>query len=437
MSTTEQVQASAGAKKTGRRNGITNIVVDRIDGKHLREVMRAVGLEFSEDASDDGLSVQLHNYFAEHYPADALARCDSADGCGGASPIDGSFTVCPYCGQEDSDAPPAAEAKESPAEEAERVAEELKASVPTASKKAPGPKKAKAPAPPAEAKVNGHANGQANGHANGHVNGTSTAMVKVGGPLTLATVKSSLPSVDVVEGQALDVARLDQWVEEFRGQRGRVVMNVYVQGLMVRRFLETKIYLQRLDEKGEQKFKTFDSFCHAELNMRPTTAKKSAAMVEEFTEEEFWAFGRKKIEIILQAAPEDRQRVKEMAQKNESRRAIEKEVRKANKERAAAGEKRADRKGTEKSIASQSRAEKSPKQLTVANIVGTQTVKLFKLQGTSIPKVWDESKMVRAKSLKDTPVGRLELTNGVHQFFRLTLNAESEIAIKVITEREK
>lgn len=359
------------------------------------------------------LTVVLADLVAKYsvLPAESRVRCVT---CGGVSNVD--LDSCPYCGaQECVDEGPLPVATEAhpPTKEKSLMLVPTPAHVNGKSASKNG-KKVVADAPPASDAA------------------ASQKLVKKenrNAPDPLLATKSE--------------ADLDASVADVHRLKGEGAMALYELGRRVAHLRDTREWKLRTvaDQKGRPvpKWTSFEAFCNAELGMTPTTALRLAETSRAFTPEEVKLFGTRKLSLLLDAPPEHRDELKKKVEAGVSKKDLEKEVARVNrveghvkpgsgqtsKATQASAEKRRE-------LADQ-KASAATKTITVANILGTQTVKLFKKPASL--KSLDWNALARARRIGDVPFGRLELSNDVTMYISIAATPAGDLVAKIVTQR--
>lgn len=386
-------------KQTGRVNAITGIIVDHINRDLVVAALKDRGEEVDKESTTEQLAVQLWTVFE---PMPMLKdgkpnkiRCVKCHGIGLQEQDN-----CPYCGHDEG--------------------EDLTEAAPAA----PAPTEAQQPMKKAEAAEKSGKKAKKSAKAtetNGAVNGASTALAK-------DDTKAS--SEVQTEGQLDDAVKR---VQTLKGDAaasgwslGAAIQDIYQRGLW-------KLRVEKNDKgKVKPRWASFEAFCNAELAMSPTQARTLMDVSQNYTEAQVRAWGTTKLGLVLSAPPEDRPRLQARVEQGAGTAEVRDEVKKVKRAKSytkpsRAGNARGGKTGQKG---------KAAKQITVASILGTQTVKLFK-KPDAIKKDLDLSELARAKKLGDLPFGKLELTNDVHMLFLVQENAAGELQLKVVTQRDE
>jgi hypothetical protein len=368
-------------------NAVTEIYIEKLNRNLIIAALSGGGKLVDPNDTTQQLSLQLHMTF-QSLPDSEKSRCDN---CKGVSATD--LDLCPYCGF--SEGVPLV--SESPKKGEKKLEADM---TDTSTEK---PKK-----------------GKKKKEANGALVATPVAAndLKPSGVIhTQRELDAAVAEVETLKGSAAT----GYWA------LGRAIERIHVQQLWKLR--------QETDEKGKTKlrWKTWEAFCHSELKMTPKTANRAMDVATRYTEEQIRLWGATKLELLLQAPPEERERImKEQVEKGAGKREIEKEVRKA---KSKAGFTRPSR-GTHggKTDATQTKSVGS-KNIVVAEIIGTQTIKAYKRPASLKNVDWKEQ--VRAKKLADEPIGVWRMLNDVVAYISVTTSAAGELQFKIAVQREE
>lgn len=348
---------------------VAGVNTAKVNLDHLKGVLKQLKLPTTGTPAE--LVERAVAHFKKATPPERLANCDV---CDGASDI--TLDACPFCATvegdaaaTESDVKPKAAAKAAKADKAPKAA-------------------AKADKP------------------------SSKALVKAA-PTAVVVTTESQP----LDAAVADVQRLKEASSVSAWQLGKRIRDVF----------EGQLWKLRVDADGKPRYKGFDAFVAHELGFTPTNAYKLMDLSKTFAEDDVRKFGTSKLGLLIEAPKEDQARIKEQIEKGASKREVEREVRKAKKEkghRRDTGRKKTPA-GTRKPAARAT--------ITVANITGRKTVKLFKKPAS---RTQDPSEFVRAKKVGDLPWGKMELENDVTMYFSVQENAAGELQLVVETKRE-
>jgi len=447
---TAQVDSGKGKRKdTGRKNTVGGFYVDKVDGKVMRAYVKKHKLGIDTDVTDEQLAVALVLHFKENVPPAAQVRCDQ---CLAISSEDED--ACPCCGDEgdveaDDDvahaaapsAPDLAEVADD-ADEAEDEDEEdgddeededaedeadddeededeedtADEPPPAAKETTPEPE---VQTPPEKPKKEG-----------AKMSTQTTTTNGAGAKKKSAAIAKTTPA----DGSKLTARDLDKAIADVQRLKAESVVSYFELGQKIRDINTEQLWKLRKDDEGKQRYKSFDAFVHHELKMSPQHAYNAIDCAKNYgsAEEIRELGGTSKAVLILKAAPEDREKLKEKAKAGATKRELAKDVAKS-REKHGSPKKGQQAKAGTKSAAKKTAAAKTEK-ITVANIEGSRTIKLYKKPESMKGITWPPEK--RAKSIDDQPFGRLELQPGVVQYFSV-LNKDGEWVLNVQTRREE
>jgi hypothetical protein len=392
MTTTETRQEK---KATGRVNAITGIIVDKVKRETIVESQKKHSQEIEDDSTTEQLAVQLWTVF-EPLPTADKVRCMECCGIGPEADEN-----CGYCGHDEGEAIEAAPAAPAATVTPITEAKDMK-KVTAAAEEAP--------------KGKGKKDKKAT--TNGHVSG------------------AIVPADDTkASSEVQTVGQLDEAVKNVQTLKGNMASGGWALGAAIQDIYKRGLWKLRGEVNDKGKFKarwaSFEAFCNAELSMTPQHARTLMDVSSNYSEAQVRAWGTTKLGLVLSAPPEDRpriqQRVEEGAAASEVRDEVKKTKRKKGHSAASrAGDKRGGKTGQKG---------KAVKQITVASILGTQTVRLYKKPDSM--KGVELDKLPRAKKLGDQPIGVLELANDVRMMFSVSENTNGELQIKVVTQRDE
>jgi len=391
------------AKNNQRRNGISGVLVSKIDRAHLAGVLKDLNLDFDDDATDEQLSIIAFNHFDSKTKADDKCQCDA---CFGVSTVD--LDACPYCGdsgevQEEKAAPPAVVTAPATIEDPQKVLDAAPKDEPATASPKKG-KRTMATTSETTTKKNGKANG---------VNGASTAMV------------------------VHDAKELDAAVSEIRTLQSDGAVAMWRLGERIKHLYDKQLWKQRVEQpaKGapKQVYKSFDKFCHEELGMTPASAYSVMDVAAHFEEKQVAALGTSRLALVLQAPEPQQPKLLKKVEEGATWRELKQEVSAIKKK---SGHRRPPRAGAKANrnteAASKARTTTAAKQITVAKLLGRETVKLYCKPTT---KKFEIDDLKPAKKIGDAPYGRLELINGVLQEFFVQQGSDGSIKLIVHTSR--
>ncbi len=251
-------------------------------------------------------------------------------------------------------------------------------------------------------------------------NGASTALAK------------AAPPTSILAG-GLTIKQLDSKVAKILELKGTGAVSQWEIGKLVRELRETGAWKLRMKEGEKQAYRSMDAFCHTELHMTPTYAYQLSDVASVYTAEQVRELGVTKLGFTVSLPAEERAKVLEShIKQGASKKEVAAEVRRVKKEKGIG-----PRTGVSSATGKAMPKGKAPKMkmLTVANILGNETVKLFAKPDKV--KDFDAKTAKRAKRLADVPWGTLELSNGVVQTFTVQESATGEWVLKVSTTRQE
>lgn len=236
---------------------------------------------------------------------------------------------------------------------------------------------------------------------------------------------------------------LDEAVRDVEKLKATGATALYNLGKRIVEIQDTGLWKLRTekDENGKVsvRWKSFDAFCNQELGLSPQSASSLGQIARHYSENDVKLFGTRKLGLVLQAPREERPRIEAAVRGGASKKEIEKEVRKVNRERGSAEPHGNKQTSKATAAAAEKRREKAKKvkntsQIAVAKILGLDTVKLVKRPA----KIGgDLSDAVRARKLSDEPYGCREIAAGVYEHFYVTTDAGGGLILKVKTVRDE
>lgn len=364
-----------------RINALTGIHIDKVDRNRILQALKDAGKEIDPTDSTEQLAVQLHMVY-DGLPNERKIRCLKCKGVG-----DEQQSICPFCGCEDGES--------------------------------------------VDAKPNGK-EGKSKREKGAKVD-------KANGTAAVVAADDLQPSSEIRTVRELDAA-----VADIESLKGRSAAAMWQLGRRIADIHQHQLWKLRVEVaeggKATARFKTWESFVHTELKMSPKTAARAMDVALHYSEQQVALWGTLKLDLLLSAPPEERERImKEKVEAGAGTREIEQEVKRT---KAQAGFKREtrDKSGrggrrseTQVNKAAAEKKKEGSKQITIANIIGTQTVKLYK-RPASLKNV-DWKAQPRAKKIADQPIGILELENDVEMLLAVQETSTGELAVKVITQR--
>lgn len=401
MGATEKVTTGKKAKKEDNRS--EGVLLSKLKTASLLAACKHYGVSAETDQKggqrDELLVLRLAGHFKDKHEGE-LIECDV---CEGLSPEDAPGGACPFCGTVDD------------GESREQAAVE-----PTTETRVSAAKDAKGHEPAAksgekEKETMTSAAKTANGAAK--KKGTHLAVVPPAAVSKVAPV-GKLATTETLDAAIAEVIRL----------KAQASSSTWELGARIRVIFDGQLWKQRLVEDGSApRFKGFDPFCTHELGITPTYAYKLMDISKNFGEADVRKFGTSKLGLLLMAPAEDRPGIKDKIEKGASKREIAEVVKETRKKRGVT------KRETGRKAMPAGTGRKSEK-ITVANVIGRKTIKMFKKPES---RKADPSTWVRARRLADVPWGRMELENGVVQYFAMQESASGELQLVVETRREE
>jgi hypothetical protein len=390
-----------------RLNAVTGMVIDdALTRDTIIAALNKAGAEYEsppDEVTTESLATSLHLHYVGSLPHEQQTRCRR---CKGIS--DDDDDVCPYCGCDQGD-------------------------------------------PILGSSVMG----------NGTTTEATKPMATVSGDVTQATTK--LVKVNKTNGativddtkpaSALRSERdLDEAIRHVKDAMSASATNAWQLGRYIADIRDQDLWRLRThkDEKtGKERprWASWEAFCTTELGIVPRTALSFQNLAANFTADQIAAMGgTSKAALVLLAPPEARAEAKALAEQGATKREIAKHVKESrSKAKTPKAQTRTD-KATEAAAtkAATKAAIKASSTLTVANILGSVTVKLYKrpasMRGVELvlnKVVVAGVELERANKLADEPFGIHILDNGVQQLFAVAESSSGELIMKVVTKRDE
>lgn len=238
-------------------------------------------------------------------------------------------------------------------------------------------------------------------------------------------------------------ADLDARLANIQRIRERGSREMYALGLELKAIYDEELWAQRNGENGKPKYKTFQQFTDAEVNLHQRTVWNLMRMTTDFTEAQLAKHGTRILRGLLAAPKEERASLLEKVDAGELRgaRNVEREVREIRERKGvevvegdSKGAKGKGRgKGAAKAQAAASAAAKAKRAETV-----TVSLPSGKLQLDAFARPLKKSDPPkRAKRLADKPFGRHELPNGVVLYVSVVAAVTGELRFVVEARREE
>lgn len=330
--------------------------------------------KLAENGDTAAKVVRLQDHYRRTAPRDKLAECDA---CGGDS--DTREPTCPYCG-----------------------AEGVDADIPGKEPKAQMNGASKAPVVPEAAQ----------------------ALVKVSGK------KPEIVPAEVVGTET----ELNEAVERVLKAKAMAGMGTWAYANEILSIFERKLHLQRRNDKGNVKYKTWTQFCAAELGMTAGYSYKLMDIAALYTEDLMKEVGVAKLSIIAKLPPGAREEVIAKARKGMPFSKVAEEVHRLaggdrpRRETGRTGFKGRPGKGQ---ASARARREEASGQITVALVTGRVKVPLF-----ARPKGKGVEPTQRAKRLADDPRGTEQLANNCERVYTVSTDSKGSLVLMVETRRK-
>lgn len=319
-------------------------------------------------------------------PANRLADCTK---CGGES--DKELDVCPYCGDENEDDED--ESASSDASDDEDASSSASASddVEVVETPAANKRRLKAPGPP---------------------------------PIGIAG------GANLVQYNEND---LNKAVANVIACKGESTVSMWRLGAAIGEIFDKSLWKQRNGPEGLPVYKNFTAFVTKELSFTYNNALWLIDIAKNYSEAQVREFGTTMLGTVLTAPKQDRARLLAAAKAGATVREVRELAHEAadsagtGAETRDTGRSKPTKKGKRAKPAKKKAAAAATKAptITVASIIGKQTVKLY--------KKGHEDK--RALNVADSPTGMLELSNGVAMHFVVAKDPQGQMVIRVDTKR--
>lgn len=399
-------------RKVMRTNALAGFVVERIVGDVMRaHVKKAnIGDKVNAETEDEQLAVALVFHFRETTKEGDLTECPW---CLAVSPSD--LDRCPICGLLDEEAK--AKASEAQKAKVKANAEAAEKAVPTLTESPPIAHAAK-PAKDTKTKAPS-------------AKGAKNINTEDGGAKNMAAA-SNVTSITENKGDdkggKLTVAVLDKKVGEAIELKSASSISMWQLGKVIAEIIDQNLWKLRQGDDKTPRYKGFDSFCHAELKMSPTHAYNLAGVAREYGEAQVKKFGVSKLGLVLQAPPEDRERIQEQVETGKSKREIAAEVNKARKEKNF---KKKTGKGKKHTSSATGR---KPEKVSIVKMEGRVSIPLY-AKPASLRNL-DMKSLKPAKKIGDVPFGRHELPDGLVEYVSVQQNSAGNLVLVKEVRRE-
>jgi hypothetical protein len=373
-----------------------SVTISKVDTKVLGEHLAKIGVKVPKADADSMANALIAHYRA--IEAQSLARCEN---CNGLS--DPNLDVCPYCGHVESldevplpEPTPVAVVKTTKKSEKKDGAAEAQEGAKNMSTETTTDKKS----------TNGVAKKDALAKAKGD---EETKITKAG------------------------LADLDKSVSTIRKLMTETATNYWHLGKELNVIHEKQLWKQRTTEDGKVAFKSFDNFVSKEIGWSAMNAYRAIDVAKEYSESDVRKFGMTKLSLVLEAPKEARAEIEEGLKKGATYRETKEKVKEARakagttrretgRKKTPAGEKS---EGAKKARAKAAAEKGKSSRMTIANIEGTKTVRLYAKGSDDKP----------AKKVADLPWGQMELSNDVVMQFAIVETTAGELVLRVKVKR--
>ncbi len=327
---------------------------------------------------------QLVGYYRKNFDAKKLTKCD----CGGVFPEE--FKACPYCGD---------------ADDAEPIKKEAKP--------APSADKAK----PATTVINAP---------------TKKEVAKASKAATAAIVKAAQPVDDKLAG--LTSKDLDKATADVLKLKSNSAGAMHELGSMLRMIHERQLWKLRTDDKGKATYRSFESYCLAEVKMSGVSCYALIKVAEHFTAESVRLLGTSKLNLILKAPEEDRAELEADAKGGITKSQLTKKVADLRAKKGAPRSKIAKAAGG--AAASGGKGRRS-EHITIVSVIGKKTVPMYrkpeKKGEEQVPVTC--TKVVQEWIATQMPYAVDDLTNGVRELFTLVTDSKGCLQLRINRQR--
>lgn len=427
-------KTTAAAKKTAAAAKSAPKMVGTVDMSKVKRavlVKYAVQLKVGTDADTDEKLVKVLTAKFEKLGVARLADCTN---CGGES--DRELDACPFCGDanedEDADESSASASDEDDDQDAASGSDDDDAS---SDNSASDTASASIDDDPEEVAA---ANARAAAQPASILAGVAPKRVRKVKSTTPAPSAAMVPAganaTEIVDAPQHTEADFDEAVKRVKYLKGEPMVSLWRLGAEIKVIFDKQLWKQRNKEGGGAAYKSFNQCVIKELGFTVQNAYWLMDVSANFNEEQVREFGTSKLGTILAAPKESREHLLEMAKEGASVRqlrtavTVEREKAGTDDVERETGRRKKPRKKGERAGGAKAKAKAKLKpMITVANIIGRQTVRLYK----------NLKPEARATKLGDLPTGFLDLENGVRMHFLVTTTPSGEVVLRVDTKREE
>jgi hypothetical protein len=239
---------------------------------------------------------------------------------------------------------------------------------------------------------------------------TSPVAMVASMPSALSGAPAKGTALAVVEGgkntalAKYKVIDLDKAIAKVKALKGNAGAAYWDLGDAIKDIIDRQLWKLRTAEGKPQVYRTFESFCNAELGIQPMSALSARDVASRYSRQEAEKLGRSKMTFLVRADDLDRPILEQAARSGASKR----ELAKKSKE-LKAGKPVVERTGKVRQAPAATRPAKS-ETITVAAIVDKPyVVPLYKKPAGKLSQLADPKSLTRAKNINHEPVGRVEL----------------------------
>ncbi len=256
-------------------------------------------------------------------------------------------------------------------------------------------------------------------------------------------VPTPSPEDDTTVDLDATVEDLDRAVERVAKLRSEMAVNAWELGHEIAQMHQRKLYLQRRDEDGKPKYKSWTQFVSAELGMTVQHSLLLADVAKAFTRSEVEKYGVSKLSIMIRVSDDKRAELLEAADAGATRNEIQEAAKGHTIERdtgrggfAGGAEAGAPRGKGGTKIPDEKKGRKASKKDTKqaaalgakGRPAGSVTAVLAQPR-MRIPLYVRGSEEKRAKKIGDDPVGEVELVNGQKLKIKPALSPSGLVAV--------
>jgi hypothetical protein len=197
-----------------------------------------------------------------------------------------------------------------------------------------------------------------------------------------------------------------------------------------------KLRTQKTESGKERpRWSSWEAFCSDELRLGARYTKQLLDLASHYSEAQVKEIGTTKLLKVLSAPASSRAELLADASAGATVRDLVKKVQKKNDEAGIKPKK------PRKTVAAKHDEEevtqkvKKSKTITVASVLGSANVKLWKKPASL--KAFDEKSASPARRIADDPYGVVELDNGVCEHFYITESPSGQLILKIVRKREE